>query len=176
MTREECVANPASPVKRCHQSVGTHDHGALGQLVVVLFNSFEIVSRRISLADGSRSEVHDLVTVTAYVGVQLRHAEVCPISTYHCEHVPKGVRPLQRGRREPLSQRQRRARLYFVMVPSMSETTIESVWSQTNILAAHATTPEVDRENVTAFAPGLRSSCFSWSEVSLSVFAYFFFS
>jgi len=89
-------------MKRCHQSVGTHDDGTLRQLVVVLFNSFEIVSRGISLANGSRGEVHDLVTVATNVGVQFRHAEVRPISTDHCKHVSKGVRPLQRGKRESL--------------------------------------------------------------------------
>ena len=81
-------------MKGCHQSVGTHDDGTLGQLVVVLFNSFEIVSCPIGLANGSRREVHDLVAVTAYIGVQFRHAKVRPISADHCKHVPKGVRPL----------------------------------------------------------------------------------
>ena len=85
-------------MKRCHQSVGTHDDWALRQLVVVLLNPFEVVSRRISLADGSRCEVHDFVTITTYVGVQFRHAEVCPISTDHCKHMSKGVRPLWWGR------------------------------------------------------------------------------
>jgi len=87
------TSQSASPMKRCHQSIGTHDHGALGQLVVVLFNSFEIVPRRISLADGSRGEIHHLVTVTAYVSVKFCHPKVCPISADHCKHMSKGVRP-----------------------------------------------------------------------------------
>ena len=90
---ERADHNSASPMKRCHQSIGTHDHGALRQLVVVLFNSFEIVPRRISLADGSRGEIHNLVTVTAYVSVKFCHPKVCPISTDHCKHMSKCVGP-----------------------------------------------------------------------------------
>jgi len=93
LTKEDLIADLSSPVKRCHQSVGTHDHGALRKLVVVLFNSFEIVPSRIGLANSSRGEVHDLVTVTAYVGIKFRHAEMRPISTDHCKHMSKGVRP-----------------------------------------------------------------------------------
>lgn len=49
---------------------------------------------------------------------------------------------------------------YFVIVPSMSEITIESVDSQTNIRAVHATTPDADKENVILLAPGFSSSFF----------------
>ena len=62
----------------------------------------------------------------------------------------------------------------FVIVPSISDTTTESVWSQTNILAVHAVALVDERENVTVFAPGLRfrDSCCphqynSWSSMSI---------
>lgn len=90
--------NQSSPVKRGHQPVGAHDYGALGQLIVVLFNPLEIVPRRIGLANGSRGEVHHLVTVTADISVKFCHAEVCPISTDHCEHMSEGVRPYRGGK------------------------------------------------------------------------------
>lgn len=47
---------------------------------------------------------------------------------------------------------------YFVMVPSMSEMTTWSVWSQTNRRAVHAAAPVADSENVILFAPGFKSS------------------
>lgn len=50
--------------------------------------------------------------------------------------------------------------IYFVMVPSMSDTTTKSVCSQTKIRAVHATTPVADSEKVMVFAPGLRSKDF----------------
>ena len=49
---------------------------------------------------------------------------------------------------------------HFVIVPSMSDTTTQSVASQRKILAVQAVAPEADRENVIEFIPGLRSSCF----------------
>jgi hypothetical protein len=47
-----------------------------------------------------------------------------------------------------------------VIVPSMSETTTESSYSQTNIRAVHAVAPVNERENVIVFAPGFRSKDF----------------
>lgn len=38
----------------------------------------------------------------------------------------------------------------------MSDTTTESVWSQTNILAVHAVAPVEERENVMVFAPDFK--------------------
>ena len=49
---------------------------------------------------------------------------------------------------------------YLVMVPSMSDTTTESVCSQTNIRAVHAVAPVDEREKVMVFAPDFRLSDF----------------
>lgn len=49
---------------------------------------------------------------------------------------------------------------YFVIVPSISEITTESVQSHTNNRAVHATAPVADKEKVMLFAPGLRSRDF----------------
>jgi hypothetical protein len=47
-----------------------------------------------------------------------------------------------------------------VMVPSMSEMTIESVTSQTNMRAVQAAAPDAVSENVMLFAPSFKSSAF----------------
>ena len=125
-TQKKFIASPTSPMKRGHQSVGTHNHRAFRQLIVVLFDSLKIVPRRISLANCSRGEVHYLVTVTAYVSVKFCHAKVRPISTDHREHMSKGVRPYRGDDGKSASSHQRRVRPHFVIVPSMSETTIMS--------------------------------------------------
>ena len=49
---------------------------------------------------------------------------------------------------------------YFVIVPSISETTTEAVSSHRKILAVQAASPEAERENVMVFIPGFRLSCF----------------
>ena len=46
------------------------------------------------------------------------------------------------------------------MVPSMSETTIESVSSQKKMLAVQAVSPESERENVMEFFPDFKFNCF----------------
>lgn len=46
----------------------------------------------------------------------------------------------------------------MVIVPSISEMTIWSVESHTNIRAVHAATPELESEKVIVFAPGSRLS------------------
>lgn len=47
---------------------------------------------------------------------------------------------------------------HLVIVPSISEMTMWSVESHTNILAVHAATPELESEKVMVFAPGSRLS------------------
>lgn len=49
---------------------------------------------------------------------------------------------------------------YLVIVPSISDTTTESVDSQRKMLAVHAVSPESERENVMEFFPGFKSNCF----------------
>lgn len=78
-------------MKRYHQSVRTHDDGTFGELVIVLLHSFQVVSRRVRLTDGTGREVHDLVPIPSDVGVQLRHPEVRPVPPYHSEYMSKTI-------------------------------------------------------------------------------------
>lgn len=54
-----------------------------------------------------------------------------------------------------------------MMVPSMSEMTIESVESQTKIRAVHAAAPDAESEKVMLFDPTLRSSAFCFWHVGV---------
>lgn len=51
-----------------------------------------------------------------------------------------------------------KATTYLVIVPSISDMTITSVDSHTNIRAVHAMTPVVESENVIVLAPGFKLS------------------
>ena len=81
------------PVERRHQPIRAHNHRALRQLVVVLLDTLEVFSSGVRLTDSSRSEVQDLVAVSADIGVKLGYAEMCPITPDHREDVAKGIRP-----------------------------------------------------------------------------------
>lgn len=82
------------PMKRGHQSVGTHDDRAFGELIVVLLDSLEVFSSRVRLADRSRSKVHHLVPVPADVGIELCHANMRPVTTDHREDMSQSIRPV----------------------------------------------------------------------------------
>lgn len=110
-----------APMKRSHQSIRTHDDGTFGKLVVSLTDSLEVVSSRIRLTDGSRGEVHDLVTVVAVgktrravskglprrkkrgsrrderdIGVELCDSKVSPISSNGSKDVTESVGPVKK--------------------------------------------------------------------------------
>ena len=78
-------------MKRCHQSVWTHDDGTFRKLVIILFHTLQVVSRRVRLSDGTRRQVHDLVPIPSDVGVQLCHAEVRPVPPDHRENMTKTI-------------------------------------------------------------------------------------
>jgi hypothetical protein len=59
--------------------------------MIVLVDAFKIISRRVRLPNRSRSEIHDLVPVSADVCVQFSHSEVRPVSTHQSENVAQGV-------------------------------------------------------------------------------------
>lgn len=80
-------------MKRSHQAVWTHDDGPFRQLVIVLLDSFEIVSGRVGLSDGPGREVHDLVPIPRDVSVKFSDAYVRPVAPYHGENMPQSIRP-----------------------------------------------------------------------------------
>ena len=55
----------------------------------------------------------------------------------------------------------------MVIVPSISETRIKSVWSQTKILAVAAIAPVADREKVIELAPDWRTKAFYGRRVQI---------
>ena len=81
------------PMQRGHQPVRTHNDRSLRELVVVLLDTLEVFSSRVRLADSSRSQVQDPVPVPTDIGVELGHAEICPVSSDHREDMTKGIRP-----------------------------------------------------------------------------------
>lgn len=123
-------------------------------MIVILSDTLQIVARGICLADGTRREIHNLISVLVDVGVQFGNTKVCPITPDQREHVPKRVRPVV----VLADNRKRNNETHFVIVPSMSDTTTLSECSHKKTRAAHATTPDEASENVIVFAPGRRSS------------------
>lgn len=79
------------PMKRCHQSIWTHDDRAFGELIIILLHPLQVVSRRVRLTDGTRSEVHNLVPIPSDVSVQLCHTEMRPVPAYHSEYMSKTI-------------------------------------------------------------------------------------
>lgn len=57
----------------------------------------------------------------------------------------------------------------LVIVPSISETTIWSVASQTNMRAVQVAAPVAEIEKVIELGPFFRLSCFNWSDVNRRV-------
>lgn len=84
-------------MQRSHQPIGTHDDGTLWELIVVLLDTLQIISRRVGLANSPRGQIHDLVPVPADIGVKLRHTEMCPVSSNHGEDMAEGIRPRRRS-------------------------------------------------------------------------------
>jgi hypothetical protein len=76
-----------------YEPVRTHDDWSLRQNVIVLLDPLQIFPGRISLSDGSGSEIHDLVSIPSDVCVQLSNTEMSPISTDHREDVAQTIRP-----------------------------------------------------------------------------------
>jgi hypothetical protein len=145
-------------MERGHQSIGTHDDRTLWELVVVLVNPSQIVSRRVRLTNGPRREVHNLVPVTADIGVQLRDTIMRPVSPNHGEDMSQSIG--SDAESVTYSYSHHRYCAHLVIVPSMSEMTIWSAASQTKIRAVQVTTPVAERENVIEFGPFFKLSSF----------------
>lgn len=80
-------------MQRSHQPIGTHDDGTLWELIIVLLDPLQIISCRVGLANGPRGQVHDLVPISADIGIKLRHTEMRPVSSDHGEDMAEGIRP-----------------------------------------------------------------------------------
>ena len=80
-------------MQRSHQRVGTHDDRSFRELVVVLLDTLEVFSSEVRMADSSRSQAQDRVSVSVDISVELGHAEICPVSSDHREDMTKGIRP-----------------------------------------------------------------------------------
>ena len=51
------------------QAVRAHNDRALRKLVIVLVDSLQVIPRRVGLTNGTRSEIHDFVSVAANVSI-----------------------------------------------------------------------------------------------------------
>lgn len=74
-------------MERSHETIRAHDDRTLWQLIAVLRDALEVLSRRVGLPNGSRGQVEHLVAVASNVGVEFGDAEVSPVSTDHREDV-----------------------------------------------------------------------------------------
>ena len=64
-----------------NERVGIEEDWAVWEPNFALFNGLEIFLCDAGLPDGPGAEVHDLVAVLVYLGVQVRHAGVSPVFT-----------------------------------------------------------------------------------------------
>ena len=64
-----------------NERVGIEEDWAVWEPNFALFNGLEIFLCDAGLPDGSGAEVHDLVAILVYLGVQVRHSGVSPVFT-----------------------------------------------------------------------------------------------
>lgn len=73
------------------QSIGTHDHWTVWQLVVVLFHILQILAGIVCLSNRPGGQVQDMVSVVGNIRVKFCNTRMGPVLASHGKDMPERV-------------------------------------------------------------------------------------